>query len=65
MYMSLNGGAHMLPSDISPGAGILCEMLLTTILVLTVIMSTCDERTKTGRAPLGIGFSVLVDILAG
>ncbi|XP_041363390.1 aquaporin-8-like isoform X2 [Gigantopelta aegis] len=65
LFESLNGGAHILPPETSAGQGILCEMLLTTLLVLTVIMGTCDGRTKSERAPLAIGFCVLVDILAG
>lgn len=65
VYENISGGAHNLASGVSPGQGVLCEIVLTTVLVLTVLMSAVDSRTKSPLAPLAIGFAVTVDILAG
>lgn len=64
-YNASDGGAHTLGMGITPGWGILCEVLLTTLLVLTVLMSAVDKRNLNKVAPLAIGFAVAVDILAG
>ncbi|XP_048248156.1 aquaporin-8-like isoform X1 [Haliotis rufescens] len=65
-FMAINGGAHILNAPvIGPGPGILCEILLTTVLVLTVLLSAVDDHNKSSLAPLAIGFAVTVCILAG
>ncbi|XP_053380109.1 aquaporin-8-like [Mercenaria mercenaria] len=51
--------------SVEPGWGLLIEMLLTTVLVFTVLMSAVNPKTKTSLAPLAIGFAVAVDIMAG
>ncbi|XP_046576189.1 aquaporin-8-like [Haliotis rubra] len=63
-YELINGGAHIL-SAVGPGPGIVCEILLTTVLVLTVLMSAVDDHSKSNLAPLAIGFAVTVCIFAG
>ncbi|XP_067672685.1 aquaporin-8-like isoform X1 [Haliotis asinina] len=63
-YKMINGGAHILTA-VEPGQGIVCEILLTTVLVLTVLMSAVDDHNKSNLAPLAIGFAVTVCILAG
>lgn len=44
---------------------ILCEIILTFVLVITVLMAAVDGGERNVLAPLAIGFAVLVDILAG
>nr|QCF59153.1 aquaporin 8.3-like protein [Haliotis discus hannai]QIJ55388.1 aquaporin 8.1 [Haliotis discus hannai] len=63
VYQIIYGGAHFL-TKVDPGRGILCETLITVILVLTVILVSVEESTKTKFAPLAIGFAVSVGILA-
>lgn len=41
------------------------EIILTTLLALAVCMGAVNEKTKGPLAPFSIGFSVIVDILAG
>ncbi|XP_045211478.2 aquaporin-8-like [Mercenaria mercenaria] len=75
VYSMIKGGVHHLgkydvPDSVStenvkPGWGLLIEMVLTTVLVFTVLMSAVNPRTKTSLAPLAIGFAVAVDIMAG
>ncbi|CAH1273790.1 AQP8 [Branchiostoma lanceolatum] len=65
-YAACSGGAHAMGGGVSITGAIVCESLLTMILVLTVLLSTVDSST-TGKAlpPLAIGLAVLVGILAG
>lgn len=44
---------------------ILCEIILTFVLVITVLMAAVDGGERNVLAPLAIGLAVLVDILAG
>lgn len=74
-YSKIGGGVHHLNKfedvgmktveDVEPGWGLLIEMVLTTVLVFTVLMTAVNARTKTKLAPLAIGFAVAVDIMAG
>ena len=65
MYEAIGGGAHNLAPGVTAAEGLLCETVLTTVLVLTVLMTAVDPKTKSSLAPLAIGFAVTVDILAG
>jgi glycerol uptake facilitator-like aquaporin len=65
VYRNMSGGAHDLAPGVSPGQGVLCEVVLTTSLVLTVLMAAVDPKTKSPLAPLAIGFAVTTDIIAG
>ncbi|KAK6171368.1 hypothetical protein SNE40_019573 [Patella caerulea] len=64
-YSQYGGGAHTLGAGIEPGQGILCEILLTTVLILVILHVAVDPKTQNPLAPLAIGFAVTVDILAG
>ncbi|XP_078691865.1 aquaporin-8-like isoform X1 [Branchiostoma floridae x Branchiostoma belcheri] len=65
-YLDCSGGTHSIGPGVSVGGAILCEALLTMILVMTVIMSAVDSASK-GKAlpPLAIGLAVVIGILAG
>lgn len=76
VFEMINGGAHNLGHfslngtmdkiiSVSPGEGILCEIVLTSVLVLTVLMSAVDPYNKSILAPLAIGFAVTVDVIVG
>lgn len=75
VYSDIGGGVHHLGNisthdgsdfeTVEPGWAILIEMVLTTVLVFTVLMSAVNPKTKTSLAPLAIGFAVAVDIMAG
>lgn len=65
VYSTIKGGTHHLGENVEPGWAILIEMMLTTLLVFTVLMSAVNPKTKTSLAPLAIGFAVAVDIMAG
>ncbi|XP_052785985.1 aquaporin-8-like [Mya arenaria] len=76
IYKRIGGGVHhlgkipvdeemMVLESVSPGWGMLIELVLTTVLVFTVLMVAVNSRTKTKLAPLAIGFAVVVDIMAG
>lgn len=64
-YETIGGGAHNLASGVTAGQGMLCEIVLTVVLVLTILMAAVDPKHKSVLAPLAIGFAVVVDILAG
>ncbi|XP_078612165.1 aquaporin-8-like [Branchiostoma floridae x Branchiostoma japonicum] len=65
-YAACSGGAHAIGGGVSITGAILCESILTMILVLTVLLAAVDSST-TGKAlpPLAIGLAVAVGILAG
>ncbi|XP_076460185.1 aquaporin-8-like [Babylonia areolata] len=65
MYVAIGGGAQTLAPGVTAGQGILCEMVLTTVLVLTVLMTAIDPRTKAALAPIAIGFAIILGVLAG
>ncbi|XP_062580742.1 aquaporin-8-like [Saccostrea cucullata] len=61
-YELLHGGATLLSKR--PGWGVLTEAILTFMLILTVLITTMDEK-KHKLAPLAIGFAVTVGVMAG
>ncbi|XP_076073499.1 aquaporin-8-like isoform X2 [Mytilus galloprovincialis] len=64
--MSINGGAHTLSAGVEPGWAVLCEAILTFVLVFTVLMNALDKRNQDSvLTPLAIGFAVAVDIMGG
>ncbi|XP_066293011.1 aquaporin-8-like [Branchiostoma lanceolatum] len=65
-YVACAGGTHALGAEVSVGGAILCESIITMILVLTVLLSAVDPSSA-GKSlpPLAIGLAVLVGILAG
>ena len=61
----IHGGAHTLALGVGPGKGILAEIVMTMLLVLSYIMCVVDERTRSPLAPLAVGFAVTAGTLAG
>lgn len=62
----IDGGAHTLSTGVQPGWAILCEGILTFVLVFTVLVNALDKRNKDSvLTPLAIGFAVAVDIMGG
>ncbi|CAL1528817.1 unnamed protein product [Lymnaea stagnalis] len=64
-YRSIQGGAQDLGKGTTIGEGVLCEVMLTALLVTVILLTAVDPETKSTLAPLAIGFTVVVDILAG
>ncbi|XP_033752227.1 aquaporin-8-like isoform X2 [Pecten maximus] len=62
IFNAMGGGAHIPQTD--AGWAILGEVILTTILVLSVIMNAVNKETKNDFAPFAIGLSVAADIMA-
>lgn len=58
-------GAHALGADISAGAGLAVEMVLTFVLVFVIFATAMDPKGPAHLAPLAIGLAVLVDHLVG
>lgn len=58
-------GTHALGADISVGAGLLTEMVLTFILVFVIFATAVDPRGPGNLAPFAIGMAVMVDIFVG
>ncbi|KAL3875609.1 hypothetical protein ACJMK2_033543 [Sinanodonta woodiana] len=65
IYITIRGGSHALGKGVDPGWAILGEVVLTSVLVFTVLMSAVNRTTKSKLAPLAIGFAVAVDIMSG
>lgn len=55
-----NLGAHSLASDVTVGAGLLTEIILTFALVFVIFATAIDPRGKAAIAPVAIGLMVLV-----
>ncbi|XP_058142152.1 aquaporin-8 isoform X2 [Dasypus novemcinctus] len=65
-FWNASGAAFVTVQDPRQVAGaVVAEIILTSLLVLTVCMGAMNERTQGPLAPFSIGFSVTVDILAG
>jgi len=64
-FASINAGGQMLSAGVGVGSGLVCEIILTFILIITVLMAAVDTDGRNVLAPIGIGFAVIVDILAG
>ena len=58
-------GAHALGPDISAGAGLVVEMVLTFVLVFVVFATAMDPKGPVHLAPFAIGTAVLIDHLVG
>ncbi|XP_076818644.1 aquaporin-8-like [Clavelina lepadiformis] len=56
-------GAFALGAGVSVGQGILMEVILTAMLTLSVVLAAVELNAD--LAALAIGFSILIDILAG
>lgn len=63
-YSDISGGGHTLGDGISAMEGVLCEIVVTLVLVQTVLLTAVDTDGKNVAAPFAIGLAVLVDILA-
>ncbi|NXA38388.1 AQP8 protein, partial [Eudromia elegans] len=65
-FANASGGAcSSIGSEGQVPAALGAEVVLSTLLVLTVCMGALNERTRTPLAPFCIGFSVTAGILAG
>ncbi|GFR99371.1 aquaporin-8-like [Elysia marginata] len=64
-FVNISGGATLLGTNSTVEEGLLAEIVLTAILILTVLLTAVDPSTKSSLAPLAIGFAVIVCILAG
>jgi len=60
-----NGVIQLVPADdVRIWQGILIEFIVTFVLVTVIIMVALDTKSKTGLAPILIGFTLAVNILA-
>ncbi|XP_065776400.1 aquaporin-8 [Muntiacus reevesi] len=65
-FWNATGAAFVTVQESEQVAGaVMAEIILTTLLALTVCMGAINEKTLGPLAPFCIGFSVTVDILAG
>lgn len=64
-YRNALGGVPVVGENVGDGNAVLCEIIITFILVMTVLMTALDTRGKTILAPLFIGLAVAVGIMAG
>jgi len=64
-FTSINGGGQMLGEGVTQMQGLLCECVLTFILLIVVLLAAVDTEGSNVLAPLAIGFTVVADILAG
>ena len=60
-----NLGGHTLGHQVSLGAGLLIEMIMTFGLVFVIFATAVDDRGSRNLAPLAIGLTVLVENLFG
>nr|XP_039251298.1 aquaporin-8-like isoform X1 [Styela clava] len=56
-------GAFGLGAGVTVGQGVLCEAMLTILLVFAVLMGAVDQGSI--LAAFGIGFTIMIDIFAG
>jgi glycerol uptake facilitator-like aquaporin len=59
-----NLGITSLNNEISEGQGLVCEIVFTFILVMSIFGTTDPNRALFGSPALGIGFTVAVVHLA-
>ena len=64
-FESISCGGQELGNGVNWQSGLLCEVVLTFALVTSVLNAAVDSDGKNVLAPLAIGFTVFVDILAG
>eukprot|EP00897_Mesotaenium_endlicherianum_P005573 jgi/Mesen1/5043/ME000025S04443 len=58
-------GSHDLGQNVSPGQGLLVEIILSVVLVFVIFGVAVDRRGPGVIAPIPIGFAVVVDHLVG
>jgi len=61
---SIHGRAYYVADYVRNWQGILIEAIVTFVLVTVILMVALDTKSKTGLAPLLIGFAYAVNILA-
>ncbi|KAJ1361315.1 hypothetical protein KIN20_020532 [Parelaphostrongylus tenuis] len=61
-YVAIQGGATLVGSDVMWYQALIAEILTTYLLMQTILMTAVDESTV--LAPLAIGFTLIIDILA-
>jgi len=60
----VNGPVYHVADHVRIWQGILIEFIVTFILVTVILMVALDTKSKTGLAPILIGFTLAVNILA-
>ncbi|KAK5048194.1 hypothetical protein LTR84_005864 [Exophiala bonariae] len=55
----------LLQADVTPAQGVFIEMFLTSLLVFTILMLAAEKHYGTFVAPVGIGISLFVAMMAG
>lgn len=58
-------GSHQLARNVSEGAGMWAEVIMTFVLVFVIFATAIDPRGFGNIAPIAIGLAVTVDILVG
>ncbi|XP_008936346.1 PREDICTED: aquaporin-8, partial [Merops nubicus] len=65
-YTEAGGGVFsVIQTDNQIPSALLCEIILTTFLLLVVCMGALNGKSKTPLAPLYIGFTITINVLAG
>ncbi|XP_013402808.1 aquaporin-8 [Lingula anatina] len=64
--VDINGGAPQLdPRVTTPGGGFFIEVVLTLVVVMSVLMTAIESRGRNKAAPVIIGTTIAVCIMAG
>jgi MIP family channel proteins len=61
---TINGPVHYIADYVRIWQGILIEFIVTFVLVTVILMVALDTKSKTGLAPLMIGFTLAASMLA-
>ena len=65
IYGNVGRSVNNLAAGVSPGTGLLVEIVLTFFLVFTVFATVVDKKNATHHAPLAIGFVLIFDHIIG
>lgn len=63
-YALINGGVHAVNPNVHVAAAILVEIVITSVLVMTVLITAVDAEGKSPSCPLYIGLAVVTGALA-
>lgn len=58
-------GATGLAEGVSPGMGLVTEIMITSFLILVIYATAVDQKAPAAHAPLLIGLAVAIGIIAG
>ena len=65
MYESIQAGGHQLGAGVNVESGVICEVVLSFMLVTVMILNLVDTSARNPQAPFMTGVTLAVAVIIG